>query len=282
MSTSRVALVGTPLRRRHSVVMHNAAFAHFGIDARYELRPTEAGELAGVFLEARGREWLGLQVTAPHKQTAMSLVDEVEAAAEAIGAINTVIRTTAGSLIGLNTDAPGFARSVSEDLRMDLSGAVVAVAGAGGAARAVVHVCLTSGASTVTVGNRTPSAARALAARFDDNRARVAEMGVEFEAALSGADLAVNTTTVGMSSPGAVLDVGLLPDHAKVLDLVYTPRSTELVARATARGLAAVNGMGMLVAQAAIAFERWTGVPGAEDVMRRALEKVADDTGAEI
>ncbi|HSJ82844.1 MAG TPA: shikimate dehydrogenase [Acidimicrobiia bacterium] len=282
MSTSRVALVGTPLRRRHSEVMHNAAFARFGIDARYELRPTETGELAVVFLEARGREWLGLQVTAPHKQAAMSLIDEIEPGAEVIGAINTVIRTSTGRLVGLNTDAPGFARSVREDLHMDLSGAVVAVAGAGGAARAVVQVCLNSGASTVSIGNRTQSAAQTLAAGFDDDRVRGAEIGSEFDAALRGADLAVNATTVGMSSAGAAFDVSLLPDHAKVLDLVYTPRSTELVASATARGLAAVNGMGMLVAQAAIAFERWTGVSGAEDVMRQALERLADDTGSEI
>jgi shikimate dehydrogenase len=280
--TSRVALVGTPLRRRHSEVMHNAAFAHFGIDARYQLRPTEASELAAFFVEARGPEWLGFQITAPHKQTAMSLVDEVEPGAEVIGAINTVIRTSAGGLVGLNTDAPGFARSLSEDLHMDMSDASVSVAGAGGAARAVVHVCLYSGASTVTVGNRTPSAAQALAAGFDDDRVRVAEMGPEFDAALGAADLAVNTTTVGMSSAGVAFDVGLLPDNAKVLDLVYTPRSTELVARATARGLAAVNGMGMLVAQAAIAFERWTGVARAEEVMRQALEQLADGTGSEI
>lgn len=282
MSTSRVALVGTPLRRRHSEVMHNAAFARFGIDARYELRPTETDELAVVFLEARGRDWLGLQVTAPHKQAAMSLVDEVESGAGVIGAINTVIRTSAGRLVGLNTDAPGFARSVREDLHMDLSGAVVAVAGAGGAARAVVQVCLASGASTVSVGNRTPSAAQALDAGFDDNRVLVAKLGPEFDAALRGADLAVNATTVGMSSAGVVFDVTLLPDHARVLDLVYTPRSTELVARATSRGLVAVNGMGMLVAQAAIAFERWTGVSGADDVMRQALEPLVDDTGSEI
>jgi shikimate dehydrogenase len=279
--TSRVALVGHPLRRRHSEVMHNAAFAHFGIDARYQLRPLRDDELAPFFEEARGIEWLGFQVTAPHKQTAMALVDLVEPEARAIGAINTGIRMADGVLLGLNTDSPGFARSVRDDLGISLCDTRVAVAGAGGAARAVVHACLSGGAARVQLGNRNPDRARELIEAFGDERLRAGGLGHEFDVAVQQADLAVNTTTLGMTEPGVAFDVGLLPDHARVLDLVYVPSATELVTAAHERGLAAVNGIGMLVAQAAIAFERWTGVPGAEEVMRRALDGMRPDHGAE-
>jgi shikimate dehydrogenase len=270
--TGRVALVGSPLRRRHSAVMHNAAFTHFGIDARYELRPIEADQLAAFFDEAKGADWLGFQVTTPHKEAAMSHVAEVEPEARAIGAINSGLRTTEGRLVGFNTDSPGFARSLRDDLDFELSGARVAVAGAGGAARAIVYACLSGGAASVHVGNRDPGRATSLGAEVADGRLRASGLDDEFDAALRDADLAVNTTTVGMTAPGVPFDVALLPARARVFDLVYVPDATDLVSAARERGLVAVNGTGMLVAQAAIAFERWTGVPDAEPVMRRAVE----------
>lgn len=273
--TARVALIGWPLRRRHSEVMHNAAFEHFGIDARYEVRPLEADHLAAFFAEARGVEWLGFQVTTPHKEASRDLVDEVEPEARWIGAINSGVRTSDGRLIGFNTDSSGFAKSLLEDLELDLEGSRVAVAGSGGAARAVVHACLTRGAVRVHVGNRSADRAVALARDMADHRLTGGGFDEPFETALGEADLAVNTTTVGMSTPGVAFDVGLLPDRACVFDLVYVPEATELVGTARDRGLKAVNGLGMLVAQAAIAFERWTGAPGAETVMRRAVEEMS-------
>lgn len=270
--TGRVALVGAQLRRRHSEVMHNAAFTHFGIDARYELRPLEVEGLPAFFDEARGANWLGFQVTTPHKEAAMGHVDEVEPEARAIGAINSGVRTADGTLVGFNTDSPGFARSLRDDLRFNLDGARVAVAGAGGAARAIVHACLAGGATRVHVGNRDPERASRLAAAVAESRLRAGGLDDEFDAALRDADLAVNTTTVGMAAPGVPFDVALLPALARVFDLVYVPDATELVSAARERGLAAVNGLGMLVWQAAIAFERWTGVHDAEPVMRRAVQ----------
>jgi shikimate dehydrogenase len=277
--TARVALVGWPLRRRHSEVMHNAAFAHFRIDGRYEVRPTEPDRLVEFFAEVRGPHWLGFQVTSPHKQTAMGLVDEVEQDAREIGAINSGVRTSQGTLIGFNTDSPGFARSVENDLGMSLAGARVAVAGAGGAARAVVHACLAGAADEVYVGNRTVARANDLRADLGDPRISAGGLDARFGDALGRADLVVNATTVGMTSSGLPFDVGLLPSRACVLDLVYVPPATDLVNAATARGLRAVNGIGMLVAQAAVAFERWTGIANPDPVMRRALEGI--DTEAE-
>jgi shikimate dehydrogenase len=270
--TRRVALIGKPLKRRHSQVMHDAAFDACGIDARYVLREIEREDVERVVADARGEGWLGLGVTAPYKQVVAGLVDEVEGDAQAIGAVNNVVRTDDGRLIGINSDAPGFRAGVELAMGRSLRGTEVVVAGAGGAAQAVVHACLAAGAARVTIGNRTtPGSAVGLPAIALDDPA--------FRIALTTADLAVNATTVGMVDPGMTIDVEALPDMATVFDLVYVPPETPLLAAARARGLRAANGSEMLIQQAAIAFERWTGVGGMADVMRAAvLPLLADPT----
>jgi shikimate dehydrogenase len=282
--TRRVALLGRPLRRRHSQVMHDAAFAAAGIDARYELLELEPDAVEAAVDEARGPDWLGLGVTAPYKRTVAGLCDEVEADAMAIGAVNNVVRTGDGRLVGFNSDAPGFRAGAELAMGWPLTGAEVVVAGAGGAAHAVVFACLRAGASRVTVGNRTLASATALAGRLrgvGHTRVRVLALDdAAFGAALESADLAVNATTVGMIDPGTTFDVGLLPRGATVFDLVYVPAETPLLRAARARGLRAANGSEMLIAQAAIAFERWTGVGGMADVMRAAVAPLLADPGA--
>jgi len=273
--TQRVALLGKPLRRRHSVVMHNAAFAAAGIDGEYVLREIEAGQVAAAVAEARGAGWLGLGVVPWITRAVAELVDEVEADAAAIGAVNNVLRVEGGHLIGFNSDAPGFRAGVELALGRPIAGLDVAVAGAGGAAHAVVHALVTAGARRITIGNRSLPAARALAERYADlgaARLGAAALGDEaFATALRGADLAVNATTVGMIDPGMTIEVALLPASATVFDLVYVPPETPLLAAARARGLRAANGSEMLIQQAAIAFERWTGIGGMAGVMRDAV-----------
>lgn len=280
--TRRVGLLGKPLKRRHSPVMHDAAFAAAGIDARYVLLEMEPEEVAPAVAAARaGDDWLGLGVTAPYKRVVAGLVDEVEADAETIGAVNNVVRTDEGRLIGINTDAPGFRVGVERAMGRSLAGAEVVVAGAGGAARAVVYALLVAGAARVVIGNRNFIAAEALKERFATIGARPPEATVlgddVFHAALATADVAVNATTVGMLEPGMTIPVGLLPAHATVFDLVYVPQETPLLTAARARGLRAANGSEMLIAQAAIAFERWTGVGGMDDVMRAAVAPLLAD-----
>jgi shikimate dehydrogenase len=273
--TRRVVLIGNPLRRRHSVVMHNAAFEANGIDARYELAELEPDEVAAFVAAARGPAFLGLGVTAPYKPVVVRLVDDVEPDAEAIGAVNNVVRTGDGRLIGFNSDAPGFRAGVELAMGRPLAGTSVVVAGAGGAAHAVVHACVTAGARRVTIGNRSAEAAGALATRFGVEGGPLDSP--ELEQALESADLAVNATTVGMIDPGITIDVRRLPAHATVFDLVYVPAETPLLAAARARGLHAANGSEMLIQQAAIAFERWTGVGGMADTMREAVAPLLAD-----
>ena len=267
----RVALIGRPLRRRHSEVMHNAAFEHFGIDARYELLPLEPEDVDGFFAAARGDEWLGFQVTSPYKTEALKRCDRVDTEAARIGAVNSAV-SIGGLIEGFNTDLDGFIGSVTQDLGANLDGATVVVAGAGGAARAVVAGCLNAGARQVVVASRTIARAQVLVMNFDSpSVAAIASTAEDMAVALAEADLAVNATTVGMTTPGLPFDVTQLPADALVFDLVYIPMDTELVRRARERGLAAIGGAGMLVRQAEAAFRRWTGQTGAEGIMRDAI-----------
>jgi shikimate dehydrogenase len=278
-ATRRVALIGRPLRRRHSQVMHDAAFAANDIDARYELRELERDELADFVAQARGPEWLGFQITAPYKRDVMALLDAVEPEAEAIGAVNSVIRAPDGTLVGFNTDAPGFAAAVRRDLDIGLEGARVVVAGAGGAAHAVAHAAVSAGAAEVRVASRTLEPARALADRVGGVVAATLD-DPALAGALSAADLLVNATTVGMLTPGAVVDPALLGEQAAVFDLVYVPLDTDLLRAARARGLRAAGGASMLVAQADIAFRRWTGADDVTDVMQAAVAPLLEAAGA--
>jgi shikimate dehydrogenase len=264
--------------------MHDAAFDAAGIDARYVLLELDLYEVEPAVAAARGPDWLGLGVTAPYKRVVADLCDEIEPDAAAIGAVNNVVRTPDGRLIGINTDAPGFRAGVELAMGRPLAGLRVVVAGAGGAAHAVVHACLDAGARSVTVGNRTVSSAATLAERFagigTGAATGVALDDPGFRAALQSADLAVNATTVGMIDPGATIPVADLPDGATVFDLVYVPAETPLLRAARERGLRAANGSEMLIAQAALAFERWTGVSGVAGVMRSAVAPLLADVEA--
>ncbi|HEY6057942.1 MAG TPA: hypothetical protein VIV06_07905, partial [Candidatus Limnocylindrales bacterium] len=179
----------------------------------------------------------------------------------------------------------GFRAGVERAMGGPLAGLEVVVAGAGGAAHAVVFACLDAGARRVTVGNRTVSTAAALAERFAGvGSGSLTVLGLDdpaFAAALGTADLAVNATTVGMIDAGMTIPLEHLASVATVFDLVYVPRETPLLRAARARGLRAANGSEMLIAQAAIAFERWTGAGGMAEVMRAAVAPLLADPGAQ-
>jgi shikimate dehydrogenase len=285
--TRRVLLLGKPLRRRHSVVMHNAAFDAAGIDARYELAELDEPDVPPAVAAARGPGFLGLGVTAPYKQLVAGLVDEVEGDAAQIGAVNNVVRTDDARLVGFNSDAPGFRAGVELALGRSMTGLAVVVAGAGGAAHAVVHACIRGGARGITIANRTPESGADLVARFtaSANSSGTTLAGMTYDdpayaSVVRGADLAVNATTVGMLQPGMTIPVEELPREATVFDLVYVPAETPLIRAARERGLRAANGSEMLIQQAAIAFERWTGIGGMAGVMRAAVAPLLADPTA--
>jgi shikimate dehydrogenase len=288
--TYSFGLIGYPLGHSLSPQIHDAALRALGISGEYRLYPIpplpegQVG-LASLLDRVRDREIQGLNVTIPHKQNVIPLLDELTAAAKTIGAVNTIFLRD-GVLLGDNTDAAGFWRdfqklverrtdSRESNYRLHPSALIL---GSGGGARAVVYALLTQGYE-VTISARCEDQTQAERLRDD-----LSQVGASIEIICLETDYGslrtdrfsflVNCTPVGMhpledSSPWP--DEILLPQYAAVYDLVYNPRETQLVKQALTAGLPATSGLGMLVEQAALAFERWTNLDCPRDAMRAAV-----------
>jgi shikimate dehydrogenase len=273
-------VIGHPVAHSLSPALHNAAFAAAGLDWVYVALDVEPGAVADAFAGVRALGIAGLSVTMPHKEAAAAAADELTDDARRLGAVNCVVNRR-GALVGHNTDGPGLLAALDAEVGYAPHGARCVVLGAGGAARAVVLALARADAAEVAVVNRTPDRAAAAAALAGDRGVVVAPAAAG--ARLAAADLVVNATPVGMGEPAAA-DVPFDLDHLRpgqvVADLVYRPLVTPLVAGARDRGVTAVNGLGMLVHQAALAFELWTGVDAPLDVMTGVVEAAvgaADD-----
>ena len=261
--TRLAGIFGYPLAHSLSPAFQQAAFNHYGLDARYLAWETPPDALAAEVAKLRGGDFIGANVTIPHKQAVMALLDEVDPLAEAIGAVNTIAKR-GGRLVGYNTDAHGFMRALKEDAAFEPSGRRALLLGAGGAARAAAFALFHEGIASLVIANRTLERADALAAALsaDIVSAISADDAALNDAALN-ADLIVNSTSVGMRHGGAEgqtpLAGGLIPHDAVALDMVYNPQHTPLLAAARSAGARAVGGMPMLIYQGAAAFEMWTG-----------------------
>lgn len=258
-STPYAEVIGDPISHSKSPLIHGFWIEALGITADYgrcHVRPEGLADyLAGVRNRA---DWRGCNVTIPHKVAIMDLVDDPGDVRGSIGAMNTIVRQADGSLIGTNTDAAGFAAPISG---LDLDGRPVAVVGAGGAARAVLFALARLNVGPVTLYNRTPMKAAALLSMFG-LKGEVKAIG----APLPPAALLVNTSALGMTGqPPLSLDLSPLPEDAVVYDIVYSPLETGLLADAHARGLDTVDGLEMLVGQAAMAFELFFGAEPPRD-----------------
>jgi len=281
---ARVVLLAHPAGHSLSPVMHQAAFRALGIDASYEALDVRPEALPAAVRTLREPRFLGANVTVPHKQAALRLVDEVDDEASAIGAVNTIVKD-GPRLVGRNTDAPGFLTALSET-GFDPAGRTCLVLGAGGAARAVTWALTRSGASVLVV-NRSEERARRLVADLAGERAAGPHGAApprwlptqDVPAAMARFDLVVNTTSVGMAGgpapDGSPLPQGVmvrdLSRSAVIVDLVYRPARTPLLALAEAAGLRNQNGVAMLVWQGALAFEAWIGRQAPVEAMRRAV-----------
>lgn len=272
-------ILGWPVEHSASPAMQNAAFAARGVDAVYvpfPVRP-EALPLAVAGLRALGVR--GVNVTVPHKEAILPLLDEVDPDARALGAVNTVVRRGDG-LLGLNTDGPGLVRSLAE-AGVEVKGRRVTVLGAGGAARAAVVGLARAGAAQIHVAARRPDQAdavrRAVQPGVCDTTIQACPMDGTLAARFAETDLVVQATSAtlgegaGPEAFAEALPMDALPDGAAVVDLVYEPLETTVLRAARGRGLRAVDGLGMLLHQGALAFERWTGEAAPVDVMRQAL-----------
>ena len=216
----------------------------------------------------------GVNLTVPHKILALEMMDEVDADARKLGAVNTVVMKD-GKLIGYNTDGYGFTKAIKEDFDITLKGKRVLVLGAGGAGRAIAIQCAIEGAAKVTVANRTPAKIAPIATEIAGTA--TAFQAISLDAAsiqpLVGAvDLVVNATSVGLQAGDSLgLPTALFTPGMAVYDTIYRPAETLLLQQAAEAGAKVSNGLSMLLHQGAKAFELWTGRKAPLTVMRRAL-----------
>jgi shikimate dehydrogenase len=276
----QLGLIGWPLGHSLSPLLHGAALSAAGLQGQYDLYPVENTRSCGMHLKRliekiRSGELNGLNVTIPHKQHVLDLVDELSPTAAAIGAVNTLFLRD-GQVWGDNTDAPGFYLDLANhfSLPMDASEQKALVLGAGGSSRAVVYALAMRGWQ-VTVAARRLDQAEELIGDLDDAGSGMRPCELAAGSLPTDVRLIVNTTPVGMqpNADASPWPAELpFPDAACLYDLVYAPRQTLLVQSALNAGLAAANGLGMLVEQAALAFEIWTGQPADRVTMRAALD----------
>ena len=275
----KLGLVGYPLGHSLSPRIHDAALRACGLEGDYcpyPIRLDDKQELKAVLACVRSGELLGLNVTIPHKQNIIEYLDELTPTAKAIGAVNTIYMRE-NKLIGDNTDAPGFLSDLYSFIGGKKSSTVdrpkSLVLGAGGSARAVVYALVNDGWDVTIVARRIERAEN-LAMQFEGTTA--AALNVQtFQR--SNVPLIVNTTPVGMTpdvDQSPLPQGALLPQDTFIYDLVYNPRETKLVSEARAQGLQATTGLGMLIEQAALAFEIWTGYSPSREIMRSAVDNV--------
>jgi shikimate dehydrogenase len=252
-------VMGWPVAHSLSPRLHGFWLNEYGIDGAYVPLPVRPERLSAALEALSDLSFSGCNLTVPHKEAALAVLDEVDPQARRIGAVNTVRVRADGSLHGWNTDVEGYAQSLGAALPgWSLAGRSAAVIGAGGAARAVIAALIEMGAAEIRLVNRTPGRAEELA-RMLGGPIRI-EPWERRSRALEGAGLLVNTTTLGMAGqPAFEIDLEPLPREAVVSDIVYAPLETPLLAAARARGHPAVDGLGMLLHQAVPGFEAWFG-----------------------
>ncbi len=276
--TRLLAVLGDPVRHSLSPVMHNAALAALGLDARYLALPVSGDRLAEAVQGLAALGCAGFNVTIPHKERIAPLLTRLEPVARQLGAINTVLPDGGGGWIGTNTDWEGFLAPLQQ---RPLAGRQALMLGSGGSGRAVLRAAAALGLGEVVVRGRDPGRLQALvqAATPWAPPLRPLDWNAPLDAVLPTTALVVNVTPLGMGSQSEAMplepaDLARLPAEALVVDLIYTPRPTRLLREAAALGLATLDGLEMLVQQGAAALRLWTGraeVPVA--VMRQAVER---------
>ena len=276
----RAFVVGHPIAHSRSPLIHGHWLAEHGIAGSYERIDVAPEAFAGFVSRLADEGFAGGNVTIPHKEAAHALAHRLTPRAERIGAVNTLVVEGDGRILGDNTDAPGFVAHLDQSLGLawpERTGGSALVLGAGGAARAIVVGLVERGLERIVVANRSPERAATVAALAPGCAEAVAWS--EIPGHLPEAGLLVNTTSLGMvGHPPLDVDLAPLPARAAVADIVYAPLETRLLAEAQARGLAAVDGLGMLLHQAVPGFAAWFGVrPAVTPALRARI--VADLTG---
>ena len=268
LSTPYAEVIGDPIAHSKSPLIHGFWLEQSGVEATYRAAHVVPEELPA-YIEARKKDplWQGCNVTIPHKEQIITLVSDPGGVAQSIGAMNTILRSESGELIGTNTDAAGF---VSPLIAAEWQGKSAAIVGSGGAARAIIYGLKQIGVTDFTIIARNALKGMGLLSQLG-----VKGKVIGFEAALPPVDLLVNASPMGMKGQDAYApDLGPLPANAIVYDAVYAPLDTPLLQAADARDLAIVDGLEMLVGQAAAAFELFFDTPAPRDEDGKLWEKL--------
>jgi shikimate dehydrogenase len=275
--TKLCGLIGDPVEHTMSPAMHNAAYRQMGLDYVYVPFHVRLEELGKAIDGMRAFNMRGLNVTIPHKVAVIPFLDKLDALAEKIGAVNTIVNDN-GVLTGYNTDATGFLRALLEK-GIEPRGKKALILGAGGASRAVSHVLADSGAERLIILNRAEELnwAYDLAGNISqlyNMDAKAGQLNREsLDSVMERIDISilVNTTSVGMTPDvdSTPIDADLLRPGLVVFDVVYNPLRTQLLKDAEAAGAETVSGIEMLVWQGVLAFEKWTGQEAPLDLMRQ-------------
>ncbi|MBO22634.1 MAG: shikimate dehydrogenase [Rhodospirillaceae bacterium] len=283
---TKVGVMGWPVEHSLSPVLHGHWLARYGITGSYEAIPVTPDDLPVALAGLAEQGFLGVNLTVPHKEAAMALVDRVDEDAQRIGAINTIVVGDDGALSATNTDAYGLIENIRasapDALVNRFGGRAAVILGAGGAARAAMVGLADAGVEEIRIVNRTLARAEALAALAGIAGLRVSAHAMnDGPAALAEAGIVINTTSLGMiGQPPLELDLAMLPAEAVVNDIVYAPLETGLLAAARARGNTVIDGLGMLLHQARAGFRAWFGVDAAVDEDLRGAVLAAHDNHA--
>jgi shikimate dehydrogenase len=282
MTRPYAEVIGDPIAQSKSPAIHTFWLAKLGITADYRASHVRAGELAGYFEQRRDDpDWRGCNVTMPHKEKVISLLDRVDPLAARIGAVNTVVREVDGSMSGFNTDVPGFLEPLRPLLEREHLFRMARVLGTGGAARAIVAALAGEGLVIVLAG-RDPAKARALLDELaPDGEHHAVDLAhfapptdFAFDDRAGCLDLLVNASPLGMTGqPALAFDLSHAPPGSVVYDIVTAPIDTPLLQAARAAGFRIIDGLAMLIGQGAVAFEKFFGQapPRAHDIELRAL-----------
>jgi len=268
-------LIGYPVKHSSSPAMHNAAFCALGINAEYKLFPLKEEELAGFLKGLENNNIFGLNVTIPYKEKVIPFLDSLSEEVKLIGAANT-IRRKDSKLEGFNTDGEGFLKHLMQELSFNPQSKAIAILGAGGAAKAVCVYLAKMRPKRINVYDLDRTKTRGLISQLKEKFS-----GVEFieadsirELAIENSDLLVNATPIGMKeSDSCLVDSESIHKDLLVYDLIYNPGETELLKLAKDKGAKAANGLGMLLYQGALSFQKWTDKAISLDIMRQALQE---------
>jgi shikimate dehydrogenase len=278
--TNRVVLIGHPVAHSFSGAMQQAAFDALELDVRYELWDRRPLDLGGTVTQLRDEEFLGANVTIPHKEHVAQLVDKLTEEAQATGAVNAISRD-GKKLVGHNTDVPGFKAALDKVVGRQKMPRHAVVLGAGGAARAVVYALITEGFQRIVIFNRHLHRGEALVRHFNRSAAHMDLRAMPWhesvlEAELAKTKLVVNATSVGLTAGETPIPGELLVPDLLVMDLIYNPPQTQLLKDAAAAHDTVLGGELMLLQQGARSFELWTGKTAPIDVMQAELDSARE------